>query len=99
MAIDTAAKRRSAAAVLTGLLIVGVTPAASPDLAWRQSAGWGYEGIATLQEVTDTRFRSRKWAVYVPDHDDAWDVWVPSRSQSWAVYVPDHNDAWAVRAP
>lgn len=46
MAIDTAAKRRSVSGILTGLAIVGVTMDATPDVAWRQSAGWGYQGIA-----------------------------------------------------
>lgn len=46
MAIDTAAKRRSVSGILTGLVLVGVTPDALAPLEWRQSAGWGYEGIA-----------------------------------------------------
>ena len=46
MAIDSALKRRSAAG-LPGLpLGPGVTPDAARPLAWRQSAGWGYAGIA-----------------------------------------------------
>ena len=46
MAIDTAAKRRSVAGV--GFFIVGpgVTPDATPGLAWRQQSGWSYSGIA-----------------------------------------------------
>ena len=51
MSIDTASKRRSVAGILTGLVLVGVTPAASPGVAWRQSAGWGYEGIAASTET------------------------------------------------
>ena len=47
MAIDTAAKRRSVSGILTGLTIVGVTMDATPGVEWRQSAGWGYEGIAS----------------------------------------------------
>jgi hypothetical protein len=45
MAIDTAARRRSAAGV--GFFIVGpgVTPDATPDQFWRQSAAWSYGGI------------------------------------------------------
>lgn len=46
MSIDTAAKRRSVSGILTALTIVGVTMDATPDSAWRQSAGWGYQGIA-----------------------------------------------------
>ena len=45
MAIDTAAKRRSAATVAQVWMAPGVTPDATPDQAWRQSSGWGYEGI------------------------------------------------------
>jgi len=44
MAIDTAEKRRSAAAVLFPTL-PGVTPNASKDQEWRQQAAWGYSGI------------------------------------------------------
>ncbi len=63
MAIDTAAKRRSAASVAGVWNAPGVTPDASKSLAWRQSAGWGYEGIATTaavvqrQTVLDRAFR------------------------------------------
>ena len=45
MAIDTAAKRRSVAGLLLPFLVVGVTPTATPDVAWRQSAAWSYEWI------------------------------------------------------
>lgn len=45
MAIDTAAKRRAISGLLAGLTIVGVTMDATPDIAWRQNAGWGYSGI------------------------------------------------------
>lgn len=45
MAIDTAAKRRSVSAILTGIVSVGVTPSATHNEAWRQDAGWGYRGI------------------------------------------------------
>ena len=45
MAIDTAAKRRSAAGAGFFLLGPGVTPDATPDAFWRQSAAWSYGGI------------------------------------------------------
>lgn len=45
MAIDTAAKRRSAATVGQVWMPPGVTPDATPGQEWRQSSGWGYEGI------------------------------------------------------
>lgn len=45
MAIDTAAKRRSAAGIPFWIGL-GVTPNAGKDAAWRQQAGWGYSGIA-----------------------------------------------------
>lgn len=51
MAIDTAAKRRSVSGILTGLAIVGVTMDATPDVAWRQSAGWGYQGIEVVSST------------------------------------------------
>jgi hypothetical protein len=47
MAIDTAAKRKSVSGILTALTIVGVTADATPGPEWRQTAGWGYEGIST----------------------------------------------------
>lgn len=45
MAIDSAAKRRSAAGVGFFLVGPGVTPDATPDQFWRQSAAWSYGGI------------------------------------------------------
>jgi len=45
MAIDTAAKRRSAAGIPGIPLGVGVTPDTDKDQFWRQCAGWGYGGI------------------------------------------------------
>lgn len=45
MAIDTAAKRRSAATVGQVWMAPGITPDATPGQEWRQSSGWGYEGI------------------------------------------------------
>lgn len=51
MAIDTAAKRRSAAGIPALPLGPGVTPDASPGQAWRQSAGWGYVGILAGEPV------------------------------------------------
>ena len=45
MAIDTAAKRRSASGILTGIVSVAQTPDAAQPVAWRQNAGWGYVGI------------------------------------------------------
>lgn len=44
MAIDTAEKRKSAAAVWH-TQIPGVTPNAAKDQEWRQQSGWGYSGI------------------------------------------------------
>lgn len=46
MAIDTAAKRRALSGVITGFLLVGVTPDVLKPIEWRQNAGWGYSGIA-----------------------------------------------------
>lgn len=43
MAIDSAQKRKSISGV-AGIL-PGVTPDATPDGSWRQSAGWSYAGI------------------------------------------------------
>ena len=45
MAIDTAAKRRSVAGISFFIVGPGVTPDATPDQFWRQSAGWSYCGI------------------------------------------------------
>jgi hypothetical protein len=45
MALDTAAKRRSAGGVPFLPLGPGVTPDALAGQAWRQSAGWSYGGI------------------------------------------------------
>lgn len=45
MAIDTAAKRRSAAHVARKWSGAGVTPDATPDGFWRQCVGRGYAGI------------------------------------------------------
>ena len=52
MALDTAAKRRSAAAIFV-LFAVGVTPDATPGGEWRQQAGWGYSGIAAGEAATE----------------------------------------------
>lgn len=49
MAIDTAAKRRSAAGLPFLPLGPGVTPDAGKGQAWRQQAGWGYSGILALE--------------------------------------------------
>lgn len=49
MAIDTAAKRRSAAGVAFLPLGPGVTPDATKPVAWRQQSAWGYSGIETLE--------------------------------------------------
>lgn len=46
MSIDTAAKRKSISGLVLPFLLVGVTPDATPDAAWRQSSAWSYEGIA-----------------------------------------------------
>ncbi len=51
MPIDTAAKRKSAAATIGPPWLPGVTPNASKPVAWRQQAGWGYSGIAVTDEV------------------------------------------------
>lgn len=48
MAIDTAAKRRSAAGVPFLPLGPGVTPDATPGIAWRQQVAWSYSGITTI---------------------------------------------------
>lgn len=45
MAIDTAAKRKAISGILSGLLLVGVTPDVLKPIGWRQNAGWGYSGI------------------------------------------------------
>lgn len=59
MAIDTAAKRRSVGGVAFLPLGPGVTPDATPDVFWRQSAAWGYGGIpagtAADADVVDSR--------------------------------------------
>lgn len=59
MAIDSAAKRRSASAIIAGVFVVSVTPDATKALAWRQDAGWGYQGIAIAE------------AAITPTDDDA----------------------------
>ena len=51
MAIDTAAKRRSAAGVGFFVLGPGVTPDATPDQFWRQCAAWSYGGILAGEVV------------------------------------------------
>lgn len=50
MAIDSAQKRKSISGIFGGL--PGVTPDATPDSAWRQSAGWSYAGIAAGAPVS-----------------------------------------------
>ena len=52
MAIDTAAKRRSASGVGHRIGGRGVTPNAAKPVAWRQQAGWGYSGIETGEAET-----------------------------------------------
>jgi hypothetical protein len=52
MAIDTAAKRRSAAGVPFLPLGPGVSPDSDKDAFWRQCAGWGYGGIAAASPTT-----------------------------------------------
>lgn len=49
MAVDTAPKRRSVSGIIPGLTIVGVSMDATPGAAWRQSAGWGYEGLVVVR--------------------------------------------------
>lgn len=46
MAIDTAEKRRSVAAIPYGWAGASVTPTLSKDAEWRQEVGWSYAGIA-----------------------------------------------------
>lgn len=46
MALDTPLKRRSGSAVGRRAPGAGVTPDALMPVAWRQSAAWGYAGIA-----------------------------------------------------
>ena len=53
MAIDTALKRKAAAAVALVFFAPGVTPDATKPQAWRQSAAWGYPGIAAGAVDTD----------------------------------------------
>lgn len=62
MAIDSAAKRRSAAVVAMVWMAPGITPNATKPVAWRQSVGWGYQGIdasttTTRQTVLDRAMR------------------------------------------
>jgi hypothetical protein len=45
MAIDTAAKRRAVATLAFMVFAPGITPDATPDQFWRQTAGYGYGGI------------------------------------------------------
>ena len=45
MAIDTAAKRRSAGGLAFFVFGPGVTPDAAKAQPWRQSSAWGYGGI------------------------------------------------------
>jgi len=52
MAIDTAAKRRSAASAGWPFTPPGVTPDAAKPAAWRQQAGWGYSGVAAGEAAT-----------------------------------------------
>lgn len=47
MAIDTAAKRKSVSSVGFIFAGPGITPDATPDVFWRQTAGYGYGGIET----------------------------------------------------
>lgn len=63
MAIDTAKKRRSAGGVAFLPLGPGVTPNASKDQAWRQSAGWSYTGI--LANAPPTGPSSRMSNIYL----------------------------------
>ena len=46
MAIDTAEKRKTVSGIQV-TQVVGVTPNATPDQAWREEAGWGYPGLVT----------------------------------------------------
>ena len=45
MAIDSASKRKAIAVLSTPWMAVGITPDATPDQFWRQTAGWCYGGI------------------------------------------------------
>lgn len=54
MAIDSAAKRRSAGGVAFLPLGPGVTPDATPDQFWRQSAAWSYGGILAASPAVVT---------------------------------------------
>ena len=53
MAIDTPLKRRSAGSVSRRHPGTGVTPDITKPAAWRQSAAWGYAGIAAGAPVVD----------------------------------------------
>lgn len=53
MAIDTRSKRQSVAAVGRWFRPPAVTPDATPDQAWRQTAGHSYNGILAAEPATD----------------------------------------------
>ena len=65
MAIDTAERRKNAAAVASVWLIPGVTPNSSKDGEWRQQSGWGYGGILVGAAVEVTIFVGPKWKASV----------------------------------
>jgi hypothetical protein len=70
MAIDSAAKRRAIAGIIAGVTVVSVTPNGSQPIAWRQDAGWGYQGIETLaQAITPTDDDADTTVTARTDHD------------------------------
>lgn len=89
MAIDTAAKRRSALTTSVAWGPPSVTPDAAKGSTWRASAGWGYEGIAAgaaLLHYVVARFVPRVFHDYVPR---AFLQFVPRAFYS---YVPLEDD-------
>ena len=53
MAIDTAAKRRCVAALAFMAFGPGITPDATPDQFWRQTAAYSYGGILAGEAVAN----------------------------------------------
>ncbi len=87
MPVDTAAKRRSAAAVGFPPWVPGVTPDAAKPVAWRQQGGWGYSGIASGDPV-----------VPAPSVDGSYPRWVAIDSgRKWVAI--DRGREWVAVDP
>ena len=98
--LDSRSKRASS----VGILLVSILAPPLPDgdistQADKQHVAWSYSGINAETATVATTYRSERWRVYVPSHDDAVAVFLPAAAPVIRVYVPDHDDAWEVTIP